>query len=71
MSKCEKILKEMLNDVREHQRPQESLLKMYVEKRLEASLNIYYNQLTASVKNLSQFNEEKVLKKLTKGNKDI
>lgn len=43
---------------------------MYVEKRLEASLNIYYNKLTSSLKSLSNFNEENVLKKLTKGIKN-
>lgn len=70
MSNCEKTLSLMLEDVKQHQRPQDSLLKMYVEKRLEASLNIYYNKLTSSLKSLSNFNEENVLKKLTKGIKN-
>lgn len=65
-SNCETILKSMLQDVKNHQRDKDTLLKMYVEKRLEASLNIYYGQLTASVKNLSQYNEKNVLTKLIK-----
>ena len=65
-SNCETILKSMLQDVKNHQRDKDTLLKMYVEKRLEASLNIYYGQLTSSVKNLSQYNEKNVLTKLIK-----
>lgn len=67
MSNCEQILKNMLADVKAHQRDQTHLLARYVEKRLDASLTTYYKQLTESVKSLSHFDEKHVLKKLTKG----
>lgn len=67
MSKCETVLLDMLDDLKKHQRSKDFLLKLYVEKRLEASLNTYYNKLASSLRNLSNFNEENVLKKLTKG----
>ena len=66
MSNCEMILKKMLRDVQDHQRDKNSLLQMYVEKRLDASLMLYYRQLVENMDALSKYNEEKVLKKLIK-----
>lgn len=60
------IILDMLKDVKEHQRDQNSLLAHYVQLRLNRSLEAYYKSLMDSFSSLSTFDEMKVLKKLTK-----
>ena len=65
-NKMEIILKSMLKDVKEHQRPKNTLLEFYVTTRLDKALNTYYAQLLENYSILSGVNEVKVLKNLVK-----
>ena len=46
-------IKEMLNDLNIHKRPKNTLLKYFIECRLETSIKTYYDQLLKSVDYLS------------------
>lgn len=46
-------IKEMLNDLNNHKRPKNTLLKHFIECRLETSIKTYYDQLLKSVDYLS------------------
>ena len=62
----ENVLKNMLNDVKAHQRPREKLLEFYINLRLDKALDTYYKQLVESYSIISGINDIKVLKNLAK-----
>lgn len=66
MSKINNTLMDMLRDIKRHQRDRDQLLGVYVNARLNKSLEVYYSCLLDSLSSLKQFNEMSVLKKLNK-----
>ena len=65
-TESEKILNQMLKDIREKKKPEYKSLKYYVDMRLDKSIENYYKQLLESKNMLSNFNELSVSKKLLK-----
>ena len=65
-TESEKILNQMLKDIREKNKPEYQSLKYYVDMRLDKSIENYYKQLLESKNMLSNFNELSVSKKLLK-----
>lgn len=65
-TESEKILNQMLKDIREKNKPEYKSLKYYVDMRLDKSIENYYRQLLESKNMLSNFNELSVSKKLLK-----
>lgn len=66
ITESEKILNQMLKDIREKNKPEYESLKYYVDMRLDKSIENYYKQLLESKNMLSNFNELSVSKKLLK-----
>lgn len=60
------IIESMLHNISEHKRDKADLLKLYVQKRLEDSVQAYYSSILDSMNILKNFKEESVLKKLVK-----
>ena len=65
-TESEKVLNQMLKDIREKNKPESKSLKYYVDMRLDKSIENYYKQLLESKNMLSNFNELSVSKKLLK-----
>lgn len=52
------------NDLNKHHRDRSQLTLIYIQQRLNKSLNSYYNDLTNSVNYISNRKPESVLRKL-------
>lgn len=57
---------QMLKDLGEHKRSKETLLKVFIENRLNKCLETYYDDITSSYESLKQKNEIHILRKLNK-----
>lgn len=60
----EKNLQEIKNDLKLHKRDKDTLIRFFIDKRLNDSLNSYYKTLESSVYALSVSNPEKVIKEI-------
>ena len=60
------ILNGIAKELKEHKRDKKALLEMYIEKRLNDSLSVYYKELSNSVNYLEYKNSIKVMRKLNK-----
>lgn len=60
----EKNLQEIKNDLKLHKRDKDTLIRFFINKRLNDSLNSYYKTLESSVYALSVSNPEKVIKEI-------
>ena len=58
------ILNNMLIDISKHKRNREELLRISIEDRLNKSLEVYYNQLSASLEYLVSKDSLRVLKNI-------
>ena len=56
----------MLNDLSKYKRDKNSLMQMYIENRLNKSLETYYSQLNSSLESLLGSDELKVLRQSNK-----
>lgn len=56
----------MLNDLSKYKRDKNSLMQMYIENRLNKSLETYYSQLNSSLESLLGSDELKVLRRSNK-----
>ena len=56
----------MLNDLSKYKRDKNSLMQMYIENRLNKSLETYYSQLNSSLESLLDSDELKVLRRSNK-----
>lgn len=57
---------QMLKDLGEHKRSKETLLRVFIENRLNKCLETYYDDITSSYESLKQKNEIHILRKLNK-----
>lgn len=57
---------QMLEDVKKRDGNKQTLFPMYVQKRLDKSVNNYYKQLINSRNTLSQLSNKRVIKNLIK-----
>ena len=57
---------QMLKDLGEHKRSKETLLRVFIENRLNKCLETYYDDITSSYESLKQKNEIYILRKLNK-----
>lgn len=63
----EEVVKQMLEDVKKHNRTKDELLAYYIQTRLDKSIKTYYQQLLESYNFLSNVSDEsKIIKKLAK-----
>lgn len=60
---------DMINDLSKHNRDKNELQLMYVEERLNKSLQSYYESLNESLSFLYHRNEKNVLKKMNRSRK--
>ena len=60
----EKNLQEIKNDLKLHKRDKDTLIRFFINKRLNDSLNSYYKTLESSVYALSVSNPEKIIKEI-------
>lgn len=56
----------MLNDLSKYKRDKNLLMQIYIENRLNKSLETYYSQLTSSLESLLGSDELKVLRRSNK-----
>ena len=56
----------MLNDLSKYKRDKNSLMQIYIENRLNKSLETYYSQLNSSLESLLGSDELKVLRRSNK-----
>lgn len=56
----------ILNEMKDYKRPKEDLLVLYINERLNKSLQTYYKELSSSVLFLSSKDEMQVCKCLNK-----
>ena len=56
----------MLNDLSKYKKDKNSLMQMYIENRLNKSLETYYSQLNSSLESLLDSDELKVLRRSNK-----
>lgn len=57
-------LQDIKNSIKYHRRDKKQLMRSYIEKRLNESLNSYYKTLKSSVYALTVADPEKVLKEM-------
>ena len=62
----ESNLREMLTDLAGHQRDKNTLLSLYVEDRLNKTVNVYYKDMVTAARALSYYTPEKVLDRISK-----
>lgn len=60
----EKNLQVLKNDIKYYRRDRDTLMKSYIEKRLNESLSSYFKTLKSSVYAISVSDPEKVIKEL-------
>lgn len=58
------MINNMLIDISKHKRNREELLRISIEDRLNKSLEVYYNQLSASLEYLASKDSLRVLKNI-------
>lgn len=62
----EDTLAEILKDLNNHKRDKAMLLEMYINDRLNKSLETYYKELSDSLQYLATKSDIKILKKLSR-----
>lgn len=60
-------LKIILNDMSKYHRDKDTLNQLYIEDRLQKSLESYYHELNKSIDYLNTKDQLKLLKKINKG----
>lgn len=53
-------------DLKKHKRDKATLLEMYINDRLNKSLEVYYNELSDSLQYLAGKNDIKIMKKINR-----
>lgn len=64
------VLNHMLKDIKKHRRNKDKLLEYYIQKRLNMSLKNYYKELLETYDFLTHKNAKKVVRAMTKLDKE-